>query len=126
MENFKMRRYENGVVADFFKQQSWKCRAAIATLRNRMGDDWLDLFLLDCCALSCEGKSLPPACKFWTGCDFFEELKLKILLEDFKKIHSEKKYGWIDSVLISIVLQVAMKYFFAWLIEYFTVETQEF
>ena len=143
-----MRQYENGVVADFFKQQSWKCRAAIATLRNRMGDDWLDLFLLDCCVASCEGKSLPPSRRkgerfrrFFlltgssshkakantsiSGSEFFEESELKIVLEDFKQKHSEEKYGWIDSVLISIVLQVAMKYFFAWLVEYFTVEIQD-
>jgi hypothetical protein len=135
-----MRQYENGVVADFFKQQSWRCRAAIATLRNRMGDDWLDLFLLDCCVASCEGKSLPPSRRkvktivhSWSGkastsisgSEFFEESELKIVLEDFKQKHSEEKYGWIDSVLISIVLQVAMKYFFAWLVEYFTVEIQD-
>ena len=122
-----MRQYENGVVADFFKQQSWRCRAAIATLRNRMGDDWLDLFLLDCCVASCEGKSLPPSrrkVKTIFGSEFFEESELKIVLEDFKQKHSEEKYGWIDSVLISIVLQVAMKYFFAWLVEYFTVEIE--
>jgi len=123
-----MRQYENGVVADFFKQQSWRCRAAIATLRNRMGDDWLDLFLLDCCVASCEGKSLPPSrrkVKTISGSEFFEESELKIVLEDFKQKHSEEKYGWIDSVLISIVLQVAMKYFFAWLVEYFTVEIKD-
>ena len=124
-----MRRYENDVVAVFFKQQSWKCRAAISTLRNRMGDDWLDLFLLDCCVASCEGQSLPPSRRkvktIFGGSEFFEESELKIVLEDFKQKHSEEKYGWIDSVLISIVLQVAMKYFFIWLIEHFTVEIQD-
>ena len=124
-----MRRYENAIITDFFKQQNWKCRAAIATLRNRMGDDWLDLFLYDCCTSSCDEDILPFLCSsVWARGktrqgDFSR--KLRITLEDFKQKHSEEKYGWIDSVLMSLVLQVVLKYFLKWLIENFTIETQD-
>ena len=49
----------------------------------------------------------------------------KIVLEDFKKIHSEEKYGWIDTMLMSLVLQVVLKYFVKWLIDNFTIENKD-
>mgnify|MGYP003625864392 CR=1 FL=1 len=42
-----MRTFESSLITDFFKDQNWRCRAAIVTLRNRMDDDWVDLWLLD-------------------------------------------------------------------------------
>ena len=117
-----MRRYENAIITDFLKQQNWKCRAAIATLRNRMGDDWLDLFLYDCCTSSCDEDILPFLCSsFWASVDYSRQgdfsRKLRITLDNFKQTHSEEKYGWIDTMLMSIVLQVVLKYFLKWLLE---------
>ena len=48
MEKTNMRTFESSLITDFFKDQNWRCRAAIVTLRNRMDDDWVDLWLLDC------------------------------------------------------------------------------
>lgn len=118
-----MRRYENAIITDFLKQQNWKCRAAIATLRNRMGDDWLDLFLYDCCTSSCDEDILPFLCSsVWARSKTVpaygqSPTKLRITLDNFKQTHSEKKYGWIDTMLMSIVLQVVLKYFLKWLLE---------
>jgi hypothetical protein len=129
MENFKMRRYENDIITDFFKQQNWRCRAAIATLRNRRGDDWVDLFLTMAVVREKE-DILPFLCSSVKAGDrsgdrVFSPTKLKIVLEDFKKIHSEEKYGWIDTMLMSLVLQVVLKYFVKWLIDNFTIENKD-
>ena len=88
-----MRTFESSLITDFFKDQNWRCRAAIVTLRNRMDDDWVDLWLLDC-----------------------------FVKEDFKQKHSEKKYGWIDTFLMSIILQVITKYLIQWLLDNFTIQ----
>jgi len=121
-----MRQYENAIITNFLKGQNWKCRAAAATLRNRMGDDWLDLFLIDCCTeVDPESDVIPFLCSsVWAGDRegdrVFSPTKLKIVLEDFKQKHLEKKYGWIDTMLMSIVLQVVLKYFAQWIVDNFT------
>jgi len=124
-----MRRYENDIITDFFKQQNWRCRAAIATLRNRLGDDWVDLFLM-MAAVSEKEDILPFLCSSVKSGDrsgdrVFSPTKLKIILEDFKQKHSELKYGWIDTMLMSLVLQVVLKYFVKWLIDNFTITNPE-
>ena len=123
-----MRRYENAIITNFFKEQSWRCRAAISTLRNRMGDDWLDLFLIDCCTqVDSETDIIPFLCSSVFAGDrkgdrVFSPTKLKIALEDFKQKHSEKKYGWIDTFLMSIIMQVITKYLIQWLLDNFTIQ----
>ena len=121
MEKTNMRTFESSLITDFFKDQNWRCRAAIATLRNRMGDDWVDLFLLDCCVDQSE-LSVEPLyfCSWHIHAPPIDTLK------DFKQKHSQEKYGWIDTFLMSIILQVVLKYFLKWLIENFTMDVSGF
>ena len=138
MEKTNMRTFESSLVTDFFKEQSWRCRAAIATLRNRMGDDWVDLWLIDCFVK--DGV-------FWSMLDIDHDQldqipgtdlmrfgllgspsdHSKIAIEDvcrdwLSAQNSEKKFGWIDTFLMSIIMQVITKYLIQWLLDNFTIQ----
>ena len=132
-----MRTFESSIVTDFFKEQSWRCRAAIATLRNRTSDDWVDLWLLDCFVEDVLEKDASlltnlrvPFIYAWTpqGDKISSPTDIKIALEDFcidwesKQKHSEKKFGWIDTFLMSIIMQVITKYLIQWLLDNFTIQ----
>ena len=114
-----MRTFESSLITDFFKDQNWRCRAAIATLRNRRGDDWVDLFLFDLAENEVTGGDVQMS--FRGISTFHPPFNFHSTLEDFKQKHSQEKYGWIDTFLMSIILQVVLKYFLKWLIENFTI-----
>tara|TARA_R110002095_G_scaffold167927_1_gene145712 strand:+ start:312 stop:815 length:504 start_codon:yes stop_codon:yes gene_type:complete len=132
MEKTNMRTFESSLITDFFKDQNWRCRAAIVTLRNRMDDDWVDLWLLDCFVKDGFEKdasllTVPLIyASVWADAPQGDKISsptdIKIALEDFKQKHSEKKYGWIDTFLMSIIMQVITKYLIQWLLDNFTIQ----
>jgi hypothetical protein len=142
-----MRTFERAVVTDFFKRQSWRCKAALATLRNRMGDDWVDMFLLHhfeavflnnsklestiksyhekCAAKSCVGilkiEQFNALIESFERQQFRQEKEFK----DWQANYKTEKFGWIDTMLINLILQVLGKYLLQWAIDYFTIDTNE-
>ena len=156
MEKTNMRTFERAVVTDFFKRQSWRCRTALATLRNRMGNDWVDMFLLhhfeavflndpklestiksyhEKCALSSQqineaGRSHGGILKieqFNALMESFERQKLEQekKFKTWEANYKTQKFGWIDTMLINLILQVMGKYLLQWAIDFFTIDTNE-
>ncbi len=109
-----MRTFESSLVTDFFKDQSWRCRAAVGTLRNRMDDDWVDLFLLHHFE-KVSNSFISKRCVIQWG-EKSEEI------DSWTQNYKEAKFGWIDTFLMSIILQVITKYLILWILDNFTMQ----